>query len=119
MELFRGLFVQRKVCFCHQIKASILVTVATKKKRSVTRKLVRAGGWQVVQRAGKMLPFGGTVIAVSLVGLDIKHKGVVRGVINSGLDAIPVVGFCKNCVELFTGDFIPDKDDRKLRRNGK
>jgi len=95
------------------------MAMAVKKKKSVTRKLVHAGGWHVVKRAGKMLPFGGTVIAVSLVGLDIKNKGVVRGVINSSLDAIPVVGFCKNAVELFTGDFIADKDERKLRRNGK
>jgi hypothetical protein len=60
-----------------------------------------------------MLPLGGTVVAVSLVGLDIKNKGVVRGVLNSGLDAIPVFGFAKNAVELFTGDFIPDKNGRK------
>jgi hypothetical protein len=119
MELFRGLSVQRKVCFCHQIKASILMTMAARKKKTITRKLVHAGGWQVAKRAAKMVPFGGTVIAVSLVGFDIKNKGVIRGVINSSLDAIPVLGFAKNAVELFTGDFIPDKDERKQRRNGK
>jgi hypothetical protein len=87
------------------------------KKRSITRKLVHAGGWQVAKRAAKMLPFGGTLVAVGLVGHDIKKKGVVRGVVNSGLDAIPVLGFAKNAVELVTGDFIADKDDRKS--NGK
>jgi hypothetical protein len=60
-----------------------------------------------------MVPFGGTVIAVGLVGHDIKKKGFAKGVLNSGIDAIPFVGFTKNAVELFTGDFIPDKDGRK------
>lgn len=86
------------------------------KTHGIRRKLLHAGGWQVAKRAAKMLPFGGTVIAVGLVGHDIKKKGVVRGVINSGIDAIPIVGLAKNAVELFTGDFIPDKDARNSRR---
>jgi hypothetical protein len=80
------------------------------KKQGIGRKLVHAGGWQVAKRVAKMVPFGGTVIVVGLVGHDIKKKGLVKGVINSGIDAIPVVGFAKNAVELFTGDFIPDKN---------
>ena len=53
------------------------------------------------------------MIVVGLVGHDIKRKGLVKGVINSGIDAIPFVGFTKNAVELFTGDFISDKDVSK------
>ena len=83
------------------------------RKRSITRKLIHAGGWQVAKRAAKMIPFGGTLVVVGLVGHDIKKKGLVRGVINSGIDAIPVVGFAKNAVELVTGDFIADKADRR------
>ena len=79
------------------------------KKKGIGRKIIHAGGWQVAKRAAKMLPFGGTVIVVGLVGHDIKRKGWVKGVINSGIDAIPIVGLAKNAVELFTGDFIPDK----------
>jgi len=86
------------------------------KKKSVTRKLVHAGGWQVAKRAVRMVPFGGTIIAVGLVGHDIRRKGVVKGVINSGLDAIPVIGFAKNAVELFTGDFIPDKQQGNKKK---
>ena len=81
-----------------------------KKKHGLGRKILHAGGWQLVKRGAKMLPFGGTVIAVSLVGHDIKKKGFVKGVVNSGIDAIPFVGLAKNAVELFTGDFIPDKN---------
>jgi hypothetical protein len=83
------------------------------KKKSLGRKLVHAGGWQVAKRAAKMIPFGGTVVAIGLVGDDIRKKGVVKGVLNSGLDAVPVLGLAKNAVELFTGDFIPDKKRTK------
>jgi len=83
------------------------------KKHGLGRKVVHAGGWQVAKRVAKMVPFGGTVIAVGLVGHDIKKKGFVRGVVNSSIDAIPFVGFTKNAVELFTGDFIPDKENSK------
>jgi len=85
----------------------------TNKKHGIGRKVVHAGGWQVAKRVAKMVPFGGTVIAVGLVGHDIKKKGFVRGVVNSSIDAIPFVGFTKNAVELFTGDFIPDKENSK------
>ena len=83
------------------------------KKHGIGRKVVHAGGWQVAKRVAKMVPFGGTVIAVGLVGHDIKKKGFVKGVVNSGIDAIPFVGFTKNAVELFTGDFIPDTKNSK------
>ena len=79
------------------------------KKHGIGRKVLHAGGWQVAKRVAKMVPFGGTVIVVGLVGHDIKKKGLIKGVVNSSIDAIPFVGFAKNAVELFTGDFIPDK----------
>ena len=78
-------------------------------KHTIRRKLVHAGGWQVAKRVAKTIPFGGTVVAIALVGSDIKNKGVVKGIVNSGIDAIPFVGLAKNAVELVTGDFIPDK----------
>ena len=94
------------------------MTMAVEKK-SIKRKLVHAGGWQVAKRVAKMVPFGGTVVVVTLVGFDIKNKGLVKGVINSGLDAIPIIGLAKNAVELFTGDFISDKDPAKRNGNAK
>ena len=88
---------------------------------SVKRKLLHAGGWQVVKRAAKSVPFGGTAVAIVLVGSDIRNKGVVKGIANSCIDAIPVVGLVKNGVELFTGDFISDKPKRprRIKGNGK
>jgi hypothetical protein len=84
--------------------------MADKDKKSIGKKLAHAGGWQIAKRVAKSVPPFGTVIAIGLVGLDIKNKGLVRGVVNSGIDAIPFVGLAKNAVELFTGDLIPDKD---------
>ncbi len=86
------------------------------KKHSIKRKLVHAGGWQVAKRIAKMVPFGGTAVAVVLVGSDIRNKGVLKGLVNSGIDAIPFVGLAKNAVEIVRGDFIPDKDRRVKRK---
>lgn len=79
-------------------------------KRDLTRNAAKAGGWILVKRIVKSIPPYGTILAIGLVGYDIKKKGVVRGVINSGLDAIPFVGLGKNVIEFFRGDFLPDKE---------
>jgi len=82
------------------------------KKHSIGKKLVKAGGWQVAKRLAKMVPFGGTAVAIVLVGSDIKQKGVFYGLINSGIDAIPFVGLAKNGIEIVRGDFLPDKPEK-------
>ena len=79
------------------------------KKPSLTRKAVHASGWQIAKRISKSVPYLGTGMAIFLVGSDIKRKGVVNGVLNAGIDAIPFVGAAKNAVEFFTGDLLPDK----------
>ena len=83
--------------------------------KTLKRKVFHAGGWQVAKRVAKTIPFGGTAVAVVLVGSDIRSKGVFKGLLNSGIDAIPFVGLAKNAVEFFRGDFIPDK----AKKNGK
>lgn len=85
-------------------------------KKSVGKKLLHAGGWQVVKRVAKSIPPFGTIIALGLWGHDVKKKGVVKGTLNSGIDAIPFVGLAKNAVELVTGDLIPDKKTGKKIR---
>ncbi len=77
---------------------------------SLKRKLAHAGGWTVAKRVAKSIPYVGTAMSIGLIGYDIKRKGVVNGVLNSGIDAIPFVGLGKNVVEFFTGDLFPDKD---------
>ena len=78
-------------------------------KKTLKRKAAEAGGWMAAKRIAKSVPYVGTVIAVGMVGYNIRHKGVVKGVLNSALDAIPFVGAGKNVVEFFTGDLLPDK----------
>ena len=82
----------------------------TKENTSLQKKLVKAGGWSLAKRVAKSIPYVGTVMTIGLVGYDIKKKGVVGGVLNSGLDAIPFVGLGKNVIELIRGDFFPDKN---------
>jgi hypothetical protein len=88
----------------------------TKENQSLKRKLAHAGGWTVAKRVAKSIPYVGTVMAIGLVGYDIKRKGVVKGVLNSGLDAIPFVGLGKNVVEFFTGDLLPDKNPNNPKK---
>lgn len=87
----------------------------TPKKAEIGRKIARAGSWQVVKRVAKTIPFGGTAVAIVLVGSDIRSKGVLRGLVNSGIDAIPFVGLAKNAIELVRGDFIPDKMPKRKK----
>lgn len=85
-----------------------------KQKKSLKRHIAHATGWQIAKRAAKMVPFGGTAVAIVLVGSDVKNKGLFKGVINSGIDAIPVVGLVKNGIEIVRGkDFLPDKEEKK------
>ncbi len=67
-----------------------------------TRKLTR--------RLTRSIPYIGAAIAIVTIGSAIRRKGFLRGVIHSGLDAIPFVGGAKNIAEAARGrDFIPDR----------
>ena len=79
----------------------------------VTRRIVRAGGWHVAKRLIKPVPIIGSVFAFGLAGYEIRRKGLLPGAIHVGLDMTPVLGTAKNILEIFTGDLIPDKADRK------
>ena len=78
----------------------------------VTRRIVRAGGWNVAKRIIKPIPIVGSVFAFGLAGYEIKKKGLIRGAVHVGLDVTPVIGTAKGVLEIFTGDLIPDKKDR-------
>lgn len=83
--------------------------MAENKNKTLKRKAVEAGGWIAAKRIARAMPYLGTAMAIGFIGRDIKRKGLVKGVLNSGLDAIPFVGTGKNVIEFFTGDFFPDK----------
>jgi len=77
------------------------------KTAATARKVV-----QTAKRSGKLaraIPVVGAFFAVAGWGVDGYCKGPVNGTINSGIDAIPIVGGAKILVELtITGDWIPD-----------
>ena len=80
---------------------------------------MRAGGWSLAKRIVKPIPVVGTVVVVSLAGYEIKKKGLIPGAIHVGLDITPLVGTAKGIIEIFTGDWIPDKNQRRERsKNG-
>ena len=115
---------QRKLLSSEQCKYKLYITkkgntIMADNKKSLTRKATEVGGWAVARRVARSIPYVGTVFAIGLVGYDIRKKGVVNGVLNSGIDAIPFVGFAKNTVEFFTGDFFPDKPQKNGSGSGK
>ena len=85
------------------------IKMINENNKEIAKKVVKAGGWQVAKRVAKRLPVVGTVLTIGLVGDDIRRKGLIKGVVNSGLDAIPFIGTAKGVVEIFTGDFLSDK----------
>jgi hypothetical protein len=82
-----------------------MIVMAEKRKRGI----VKRGGWEIAKKVLKALPVIGSLFTVGFAGHDIKKKGLVAGAVHVGLDATPVVGTAKNVVEIFTGDWIPDK----------
>ena len=71
--------------------------------------IAKKGGYEVLKKVLKMIPIIGPVFSVGFAGHDIKKKGLIPGAVHVALDVTPVVGTAKNVVEIFTGDWIPDK----------
>jgi len=67
-------------------------------------------GRKIARRLTRSIPYIGALIAIATIGSAIRRKGLVRGAIHSGLDAIPFVGGAKNLAEAARGrDFLPDR----------
>ena len=86
------------------------------KKSNLKNRAFRAGAWSITKRLIKPLPVVGTVFVVGLAGYTIKRKGLLKGAIDVGLSATPIIGTAKGVVEIFTGDLIPDKQNSKNKR---
>lgn len=74
------------------------------------QKIMVNGGARVARKLGKSMPLVGTAVVIGLMGYEIKKKGLMKGVVNTALDATPVLGTAKNVIELFTGDWLADKE---------
>ena len=77
------------------------------------QKLMVNSGARVARKVGKSVPLVGTAVVIGLMGYEIKKKGLFKGVVNTALDATPVIGTAKNVIELFTGDWLADKEQIK------
>jgi hypothetical protein len=58
----------------------------------------------------KMLPWVGYAVAVATVWGAMRRKGVIRGALDTGLNATPFVGPLKDVAERMRGrEFFPDR----------
>ncbi len=74
-------------------------------------KAIQAGATRLATKAIRQVPVLGTALVVGMAGYEIKKKGFFKGVANVAMDATPIVGIAKNVIEVFTGDWFPDKAD--------
>ena len=77
------------------------------------KRIAKKGALEVVKKLLKMIPIIGPVFSVGFAGHEIKKKGLIPGAVHVALDVTPVVGTAKNAVEIFTGDWIPDKPSKE------
>ena len=74
---------------------------------SITNHIMRWGGARLSRRAARTMPVVGAAIAVLTVAGTMKRKGVLRGGLDTALNALPFVGAMKNVAEAVRGrDFL-------------
>lgn len=65
----------------------------------------------------RTMPVIGGAIAAATVLATVRRKGMMSGALDTGLNAMPLVGVLKNTVELVRGrDFFPDRTPQPGRR---
>ena len=77
---------------------------------AATQRIVRWGGARLSKRVARSVPWIGTAVALATVAATIGRKGFFRGVLDTGLNAVPFLGAAKNIAETVRGrDFIADR----------
>ena len=77
------------------------------------RQLKQYAGRRIIRRLSRTMPWLGGALALVTVGSAMRRKGAVRGIVDTALDFVPVVGGVKNLVEIRRGrDLIPDKQSQ-------
>jgi hypothetical protein len=83
----------------------------------IANHIVSWSGARLPRRLSRSLPWLGAAIALMTVAGAMKRKGVVRGGVDTALNAMPVVGAMKAVAEIVRGrDFIPDRAVNSLPR---
>jgi hypothetical protein len=76
----------------------------------IRKQIVQYGQRRVTRRVLRAAPWIGGVIALATLGAAMRRKGAVRGVVDTALDFIPIVGGMKNAAEIIRGrDLIADR----------
>ncbi len=84
---------------------------------SIRQRLARWGGARLSRRVARSIPILGVAIAAATVVSTMRRKGVVSGVLDTGLNAMPGIGVAKNVIEYSRGrDFFPDRRPLPSRR---
>ena len=77
---------------------------------TVARQISQYARGRVVRRLARSVPWIGAAVALAAIGTAVRRKGLLGGVVDTALDAMPGVGAVKNAVEAVRGrDFIKDK----------
>jgi hypothetical protein len=84
--------------------------IAAAARMSMTQRMTSWGGARLSRRLSRSLPVLGAAIAVATVFTTMRRKGVISGALDTGLNAVPLVGAAKNTIEVLRGrDFFPDR----------
>jgi hypothetical protein len=76
----------------------------------ISDRMVRWGGARLSRRLSRALPIVGALIGVATVVATMRRKGVISGALDTGLNAMPIIGAAKTAVEVVRGrDFFPDR----------
>jgi hypothetical protein len=80
-------------------------------------RLTRWGTARLSRRLSRSLPIVGAAIAAATVVATMRRKGVISGVLDTGLNAMPGIGAAKNVIEVARGkDFFPDRKRPAIAR---
>lgn len=84
---------------------------------TITERIGRWGAIRMSRRLRRSVPIFGTLLALAAVAATMRRKGVIGGALDTGLNAVPIVGAAKNVFEVARGrDIFPDKYPVNARR---
>src|SRR5688572_4611435 len=77
---------------------------------TMTNRVARWGGATLSRRVARSIPWVGGALVLVTAASTMRRKGVISGALDTGLNAVPILGAAKNLVEFARGrDFFPDK----------
>ena len=77
---------------------------------TIQQQMLRYGQRRMHRRLGRALPWIGTAIALATLASTIRRKGIMRGLADSVLNAMPFIGGVKLFSEMIRGrEFLADR----------